>query len=140
MRADVPTLRHFRKKIRRFSYDSLRPADLFIVAAKVRVTCSVCGDQEVDPKDVRARLCVDTQDAEYHFTCTVCESTVVKTCNQQVLDALASLKVTIDRWAIPQIPPRVYIGADISDSDIVDFREGLSDEDRFEQALSDLIS
>lgn len=110
------------------------------MAAKVRVTCSVCGDQEVDPKDVRARLCIDTQEAEYHFTCIVCESTIVKTCDQQILDALASLKVRVDRWALPEIAPRVYVGADISDADIVDFREGLSDDGRFEQALSDLIS
>ncbi len=83
-------------------------------------------------------MCVDTHASEYHFTCNFCDATVVKTCTQQILEALSSLKVKVDFWTIPRVGPRVHIGADITDSDVLDFREGLNDEERFEQALSDL--
>jgi len=110
------------------------------VGVKIKVTCTTCGDLEVSTADVSARVCVDNEDAEDRFTCRLCETTIVKPCDQQVVYALDSVDVPVDFWSIPRVKREARPGPDFTHDDVIDFREVLDDEVAFTQALIDLTS
>ena len=108
------------------------------MASRIRVTCTTCGDLEIPADRVRARVCTSDSSADYRFLCTSCDTTIVKACDQHVLDALASVDVEIDLWELPELERKTRQGAGFTHVDIIDFREVLDDEQRFREALADL--
>lgn len=108
------------------------------MAAAVRVTCSMCGDQELSPSQLRARVCIDTDQSEYRFTCPDCERIVVFQTERRIIDLLQSSGVRVDLWSLPPELFETHTGARLTHDDILDFHSALEDDSAFEQALADL--
>ena len=116
------------------------PADEQVVGSKIKVTCTSCGDQEVSSLRVQARFCVETNEAEYEFICPDCADSVVKACDDRVLDALESVGVAIDFWSVTPKGSIDDDGVVISLDEVNEFIEKLEDDSLFEQALNDLAA
>ena len=110
------------------------------VGSKIKVTCASCGDQEVSSLRVQARFCVETNEAEYEFTCPCCADAVVKECSDRVLDALESVGVAIDFWSVTPTGSIDDDGVEISVDEVNDFIQQLEDDSLFEEALNNLAA
>ena len=114
-------------------------AEQHFVSYKIRVTCSTCGDQEVSSNRVQARFCVETNEAEYEFPCPDCADAIVKSCDDDVLDALEAVGVAIDFWSVATKGPVDDIVV-ITLDEINEFCEVLEDDSLFEKALEELAA
>lgn len=108
------------------------------MATKVWVTCTTCGDQEISSTEVSARVCVDNDDAEYRFTCNHCENTIVKSCDQDVVEALGAINVLVEVWKLPKLKRKARRGANLTEADLTRFKNGLYNDVLFHAALENL--
>lgn len=108
--------------------------------AAVRVTCTTCGDQELTPGQMRARVCIDNDQSEYRFTCPQCQKVVVLQAERRIIDLLQSSGVRVDLWNLPPEFFEEHTGAKLTHDDIIDFHLVLEDDTAFERALADLAN
>lgn len=108
------------------------------MAAAVRVTCSTCGDQELSPPQLRARVCIDNSHSEYRFTCPECSKVIVLQTERRVIDLLQASGVRVDLWSLPSDLFERHSGARLTHDDVIDFHISLTDDGVFEQALAEL--
>lgn len=104
----------------------------------LRVTCVECGDIELAVEDVRVRVCVDTDDADYRFTCFSCNMVSVKPMEPRTLDLLSSAGVPVSSWELPADLSETHEGSIINHDDILDFHALLSQDDDFAAAIEAL--
>lgn len=108
------------------------------MATAVRVTCTPCGDLELSPAQMRARVCIDNSHSEYRFTCPECNKVNVLQTERHVIDLLQASGVRVDLWSLPSELFETRSGARLTHDDIIDFHIVLEDESAFERALTEL--
>lgn len=106
----------------------------------VRATCETCGDLDLTANDLRLRVCVETGQAEYRFGCPQCIKVTVKEIGGPTFDLLRAAGVDCYEWHLPKEMFETHTGPTICDNDIIDFRNALTDPERFTQALETLAS
>lgn len=102
--------------------------------ATIRASCPDCGDVEMTTRDVRVRVCADTNTGAYLFRCPLCTMTVVKDADRRIVDLLVSSGVTMSVWRLPAelSEPRPG-GPAFSHDDLLDFHDLLEADDWFER-------
>lgn len=79
---------------------------------------------------------MDTHDAEYCFTCPTCVETIIRSCDERVIDALESVDVKVE---FRSVNPR-HAADQFTLKDVRSFRNLLNNEPMLEAALSDLAA
>ncbi len=104
----------------------------------VRVTCPECGDIELTISDLRARVCIETDHAEYRFRCESCERVTIKDAPSETLDLLVSAGIQVDRWHLPADLKVRHRGPTIDHDDLIAFHDFIEDDAALAKAVSAL--
>ncbi len=107
--------------------------------ARIRATCSDCGDIELDPPELHARVCVDNGSAAYRFCCPECQMVSIKDSDPRTVDMLASAGVPVEEWALPAELDEKHGGQRINHDDIISFHELLGDDEALADELRKLV-
>jgi hypothetical protein len=99
--------------------------------ALIRATCSDCGDVELRSRDLKVRMCRDTEAATYLFRCPVCRMVEVRPAEAHVVDVLLAAGVTCVEWSLPAELGERRGGDPITHDDVLDFHELLGTPDWF---------
>lgn len=115
------------------------PVD-FVYMAKILVTCSSCSeDIPLLPAQVFSRICTDNGEAEYRFTCTECNSIVVKPTTARMVETLEAAGVPVELWSLPAELFEAHRGPTLTHEDLLDFHIHLSDDDEVAEAIEQLL-
>ena len=85
----------------------------------IKTTCRLCGDIELNPKDLRLELDPMQDSGNYRFTCPVCEHIQRRPANARVVSVLLATGVAYD--VLPSGP--------ITEDEISAFADALRDEE-----------
>lgn len=99
--------------------------------ALIRATCSDCGDVELRSRDLKVRLCRDSESSTYLFRCPVCRMIEVRPAESHVVDVLLAAGVPCTEWRLPAELHEPRTGEPISHDDVLDFHELLATPDWF---------
>ncbi|CAN5607838.1 hypothetical protein BH20ACT2_BH20ACT2_06440 [soil metagenome] len=91
--------------------------------ARIRATCSDCGDVELTTADVRLRVCNHDDRGSYSFVCPGCRLAVAKEAKPHVIDILVASGVAVVRWDLPLELQEPHRGPAITHDDLLDFHE-----------------
>ena len=95
----------------------------------VKATCPSCGDVELTPADLELRVCSTPVASTYHFTCTRCESVIVKpAADPRIVTLLASVGVPTVHWDLPAELLEAHEGPALTLDDLIDLRLALESE------------
>ena len=100
--------------------------------ALIRATCRECGDVELRSRDLVVRICSDTGQGSYHFSCPVCRMTEVKDADDEIVDVLVAAGVRCQEWHLPREMSERPSGSTITHDDILDFHTIMSNDSWFE--------
>lgn len=99
--------------------------------ALIRATCTDCGDVELRSRDLKVRMCAETDSATYLFRCPVCRMIEVRNAEEHVVDVLLAAGVPCTEWHMPAELEERRDGEPITHDDVLDFHELLSTPDWF---------
>lgn len=99
--------------------------------ALIRATCSDCGDVELRSRDLKVRMCLDSESATYLFRCPVCRMIEVRPAETHVVDVLLAAGVPCIEWHLPAELGEAHGGDAINHDDVLDFHELLRTPDWF---------
>jgi hypothetical protein len=97
----------------------------------VRASCPECGDVEFPSERVRARVCYDTGEGSYTFTCPECQAQVDKPAENRVLYLLAGAGVHIETWRRPGVQAPTN-AVPFTFDDLIAFHDLLADDSALE--------
>jgi hypothetical protein len=86
---------------------------------------------ELRSRDLKVRMCQDTESATCLFRCPVCRMIEVRTAESHVVDVLLAAGVPCAEWHLPAELTESRGGAPISHDDVLDFHELLTTPDWF---------
>ena len=104
----------------------------------ILVTCSRCGDVELEGSALRARMCISVSYSEYSFRCPICHMVEVKRANAHEIDVLVAAGAPLTTWALPAELFEDRDGGPIGHDDLLEFHRSLHDANRFGEAVSHL--
>lgn len=108
--------------------------------AKILVTCSSCiADIPLRVEDVFGRMCTNTGEAEYRFTCTECGEICVKSTSSHMMETLEAAGVQIELWDLPAELFEDHHGPTLTHEDLLDFHIHLSDDEQVAEAIDQLL-
>ncbi len=108
--------------------------------AKILVTCSSCNeDIPLAPDQVCSRICTNNGEAEYRFTCTECDSIVVKSTTSRMVETLEAAGVEVELWCLPAELFEHRHGPSLTHEDLLDFHIQLSDDEEVAAAIDELV-
>lgn len=107
--------------------------------ARVRATCSQCGDTELSIDDVAVRICREDHDGVYTFTCPECGLAHEKGASRQTLDLLVASGADVTFWSVPVENLVEPIQGPLTHDDLLDFHEKLQDDSVIQDALGSLL-
>lgn len=88
--------------------------------------------------ELRLRVCIDNDFAEYSFRCPICDTTVSKPCSDRIVDRLLDVGVELVEWSLPAEMLERQDGPPINHRDLVRFRLLLEDDEAWIDALRQL--
>ena len=103
--------------------------------ATIRAACPRCGDVKLRSRDLVVRVCADTDDGTYAFTCPRCSNAVVRDASPRILALLVSAGVHADVWHQPAEMRELREGPPITADDLLDFHFLLSEDGWFERLV-----
>lgn len=89
--------------------------------ATIKATCPGCGDVKLRPRDLRVRVCADTDEGTYAFACPRCRGLVAREATPRILSLLVSAGVHTEVWHQPAELFEHHEGPPISADDLLDF-------------------
>lgn len=102
----------------------------------IRATCPTCEDVQLRIEDLVLRICTDTTDRRYVFTCPACLAPTSCEIDSEGAELLVSAGVEICWWTLPDELQEAHIGPDFTHDDLLSFHELLADD----QAISQVIA
>ena len=87
----------------------------------IKTSCSVCGDVELTPAQIRLVVCSRAEWSYYSFPCGGCSETIRKPADEEVVRLLRSGGVVAEQWVIPAEALEVKEGPVITYDDVLDF-------------------
>lgn len=111
-----------------------------MISMSIRATCETCGDLELTAEDLRLRMCIETNQGEFRFTCPQCTKVTAKEITGPTFDLLTSAGVSCYEWHLPKELFETKSGPKISHDDVIEFHDALTDQDRFTEALDSLTA
>lgn len=109
------------------------------MSARVRATCTKCGDIELPVRQVEVRVCREDNDGVYRFECPKCEKLHEKSAARRTLDLLIASGSRVIYWSVPVEQIIEEDLGPLTHSHLLDFNRDLTDEDKFSQALGELL-
>jgi hypothetical protein len=92
----------------------------------VRVSCSECGDVEVDARDVTVRCCDETMHFAYRVHCPRCSMPIVNDADDDAVTLLLEGEARTERWHLPlELYEHPVGAAPINTTDLLDFHEAI---------------
>lgn len=88
--------------------------------------------------ELKLRICIDNDQAEYSFRCPICDMTVAKSCSDRIVDRLIEVGVEMSEWSLPAELFERPDGPPISHRDLVRFRLTLEDDAAWADAVRQL--
>lgn len=107
--------------------------------ATIRASCADCGDVELTTNDVTVRVCSDDNQGSYQFICPICEMSVVKAAQPQIVELLVSSGVRLNTWRLPAELVEARYGHPITHDDLLDFHYLLDNDERLIDELTRLV-
>jgi hypothetical protein len=108
--------------------------------AKIRASCTTCGDVELTTRDLVVRVCADDNSGTYNFRCPACAMRVAKAAERHIVDLLGASGVEVVVWTLPAELSERPIGQPICHDDLLDFHDLLQNDDALQTALSESLS
>lgn len=87
----------------------------------IRATCSTCGDLDLVARDLRLRLCIETEQGEVRFSCKQCKKVTVNQISGPTFDLLHAAGVQCSEWNLPTELSETPDGLVISHDEMLDF-------------------
>lgn len=106
----------------------------------IRATCPTCEDVQLKIADVALRVCTDTSDRRYIFTCPACLSPTSCEIDSEGAELLVSAGVEIQWWSLPSEMKEVHSGPALTHDDLLSFHELLADDSALSRVVNSLDS
>jgi endogenous inhibitor of DNA gyrase (YacG/DUF329 family) len=87
----------------------------------IRAQCPTCGDVILDAETLQIRICKETQESAYIFSCPMCEKAVSKATTREISDLLVASGVKRTEWNLPLELKEHKAGPSITLDDLLDF-------------------
>ncbi len=104
----------------------------------IRATCSTCGDVNLTIADIRLRLCIETEQGEFRFTCKCCTQVTVNEISGPTFDLLVATGAECYEWHLPAELFETHEGPSISHDDLLEFHNAIVDPSSFAAAVEAL--
>jgi predicted RNA-binding Zn-ribbon protein involved in translation (DUF1610 family) len=101
--------------------------------ATIKATCPGCGDVRLRARDLRVRVCAETDAGSYSFACPRCGEPVTRDATPRILSLLVSAGVRTEVWHQPAELREPRTGPPITADDLLDFHLLLAGDDWFDR-------